>query len=118
MSTLTPNGNVILCVTRDGCTCGAPASTPSGMHHCDCPVHPGWCGAAWWLCRACVANGKDVVSRDNVTPIRRKPITLALPGEPALITIWEDGRIEFRDQEVLDEYVLERAQELTGERDR
>lgn len=31
---------VILCVTGDGCTCGAPVSTPSGMHHDHCAVNP------------------------------------------------------------------------------
>jgi hypothetical protein len=51
-------GRIILCVTKDGCTCGAPASTPAGMHHCDCAVHPGWCGDA--QCVACVKNGKVV----------------------------------------------------------
>jgi hypothetical protein len=45
----------ILCVTRDGCTCGAPASTPAGMHHCDCPVHPGWCRQSG--CLPCQRNG-------------------------------------------------------------
>jgi hypothetical protein len=48
--------DVILCVTPSGCTCGAPADTPSGMHHCDCAVHPGWCGSPW--CVACAENGK------------------------------------------------------------
>lgn len=27
---------VILCETRGTCTCGAPATTPRGMHHGDC----------------------------------------------------------------------------------
>lgn len=31
---------VILCVTPDGCECGAPAATPSGMHHTHCPANP------------------------------------------------------------------------------
>jgi hypothetical protein len=31
---------IILCETPDGCTCGAPASTPAGMHHDHCPVNP------------------------------------------------------------------------------
>ena len=50
------SARVVLCATGDGCTCGAPASTPAGMHHCDCAVHPGWCGQAW--CLPCEKNGK------------------------------------------------------------
>lgn len=46
----------IICETPSGCTCGAPASTPAGMHHCDCAVHPGWCGAS--SCLPCQENGQ------------------------------------------------------------
>jgi hypothetical protein len=47
--------NAALCVTGEGCTCGAPVSTPAGMHHCDCPVHPGWCGRTG--CLPCEESG-------------------------------------------------------------
>lgn len=30
----------ILCITKNGCTCGAPADTPAGMHHDHCTVNP------------------------------------------------------------------------------
>lgn len=43
VGTLVGTYDEILCETPSGCTCGAPASTPAGMHHCDCAVHPGWC---------------------------------------------------------------------------
>jgi hypothetical protein len=56
---------IILCVTREGCTCGAPASTPAGMHHCDCAVHPGWCGQAG--CLPCERNGR-IPSTADTTP--------------------------------------------------
>ena len=46
---------IIICETPDGCTCGAPASTPSGMHHCDCAAHPGWCRQVG--CLPCEENG-------------------------------------------------------------
>lgn len=29
---------VVLCETPDGCTCGAPATTPRGMHHGYCAI--------------------------------------------------------------------------------
>ena len=32
---------VFVCTTdSDACTCGAPVSTPAGMHHDDCPTNP------------------------------------------------------------------------------
>lgn len=29
---------VLLCETPNHCTCGAPSTTPRGMHHDDCSV--------------------------------------------------------------------------------
>jgi hypothetical protein len=83
---------IILCVTPSGCTCGAPADTPSGMHHDHCRVNPAkpdgrgcrvcktpptcthdtWVpegdedGTLGWVCTTCGA-GVSTASRPEVT---------------------------------------------------
>lgn len=38
---MTTTGPIIICETDSKrCTCGAPVSTPAGMHWADCPTNP------------------------------------------------------------------------------
>ena len=46
---------VLICETPKGCTCGAPADTPRGMHHCDCAISFGRCREAG--CALCERDG-------------------------------------------------------------